>query len=346
MTKNFNASSLRRRGIASLAALLLAALGPSCSGEDQSQPVDEPTADTTAPETTDAPVVDLPDVVVTYSVLGALVEQLLGDHADVTVLIPDGQDPHDFEPSPRDIERINEAVLVVANGLDLEEGLDDALTTAEESGISVFFVTDHVQVLDVVDVNDHSAHGHNHAGAQTEHSHGDDDHTHEHSKDPHVWLSPATMLEALPALVDAAQVALGVDLASDGTALATELAAVDTELATLFDGLDDCQLVTGHNELGYFAQRYGCTVIAAILSSPSTTAEESAGNVEFVIDVIKTHGADAVFTSLGTNVVVAKQVADAAGVKLVEISTHYLGSETSYGNFIRTLGNTIATSLR
>ncbi|MFM7308131.1 MAG: metal ABC transporter substrate-binding protein [Actinomycetota bacterium] len=346
MTKNFNASSLRRRGIASLAVLTLASLGLSCSGEDQSQPVDEPTADTTAPETTDAPVVDLPDVVVTYSVLGALVEQLLGDHADVTVLIPDGQDPHDFEPSPRDIERINEAVLVVANGLDLEEGLDDALTTAEESGISVFFVTDHVQVLDVVDVNDHSAHGHNHAGAQTEHSHGDDDHTHEHSKDPHVWLSPATMLEALPALVDAAQVALGVDLASDGTALAAELAAIDTELATLFDGLDDCQLVTGHNELGYFAQRYGCTVIAAILSSPSTTAEESAGNVEFVIDVIKTHGADAVFTSLGTNAAVAKQVADAAGVKLVEISTHYLGNETSYGNFIRTLGNTIATSLR
>ncbi|MFM7082427.1 MAG: metal ABC transporter solute-binding protein, Zn/Mn family, partial [Actinomycetota bacterium] len=133
---------------------------------------------------------------------------------------------------------------------------------------------------------------------------------------------------------------------SDGTALAAELAAVDTELATLFDGLDDCQLVTGHNELGYFAQRYDCTVIATILSSPSTTAEESAGNVEFVIDVIKTHSADAVFTSLGTNAAVAKQVADAAGVKLVEISTHYLGNETSYGNFIRTLGNTIATSLR
>ena len=68
--------------------------------------------------------------------------------------------------------------------------------------------------------------------------------------------------------------------------------------------------------------------------------------MEFVIDVIKTHGADAVFTSIGNNPAVAKQVADAAGAKLVEISTHYLGNETSYINFIRTLGNTIATSLR
>ncbi|MFM2181617.1 MAG: hypothetical protein RIR54_911, partial [Actinomycetota bacterium] len=65
---------------------------------------------------------------------------------------------------------------VVANGLDLEEGLDDALQTAKTAGVDVFFVTDHVTVLDVVDVNDHSAHGHAHPGAQTGHSHGDDDH--------------------------------------------------------------------------------------------------------------------------------------------------------------------------
>ena len=145
---------------------------------------------------------------------------------------------------------------------------------------------------------------------------------------------------------DAAETALSVDLGTESQTFAAELAAVDAELQDLFSSLADCQLVTGHNELAYFAKRYGCTVIAAILSSPSTTAEESAGNVEFVIDVIKTHGADAVFTSLGTNPAVARQVADAVGVKLVEISTHYMGDETSYVEFVRTLGDTIATGLR
>ena len=339
-------AQLTRRAFLPLLAFSLSTLGLSCSS-------DADTADTTtlapAPAdessaTTQAPAVDLPDVVVTYSVLGAFVERLVGDKAEVTVLIPDGQDPHDFEPSPRDIERINDADFVVANGLDLEEGLDDTLQTAMTEGVDVFFVTDHVTVLDVVDVNDHSAHGHAHPGSQTGHSHGDDDH--DHSKDPHVWLSPATMLEALPALVDAAETALSVDLGTESQAFATELAAVDAELQDIFSSLADCQLVTGHNELGHFAKRYGCTVIAATLSSPSTTAEESAGNVEFVIDVIKTHGADAVFTSLGTNPAVARQVADAAGVKLVEISTHYMGDETSYVEFVRTLGDTIAAGLR
>ena len=341
-------TQLVRRAFLPLFAFSLSTLGLSCSS-------DADTADTTtqapapadeSPATTQASAVDLPDVVVTYSVLGAFVRQLVGDKAEVTVLIPDGQDPHDFEPSARDIERINDADFVVANGLDLEEGLDDTLQTAKTAGVDVFFVTDHVTVLDVVDVNDHSAHGHAHPGAQNGHSHGDDDHDHEHTEDPHVWLSPATMLEALPALVDAAETALSVELGTESQAFAAELAAVDAELQDLFSSLADCQLVTGHNELGYFAKRYGCTVIAAILSSPSTTAEESAGNVEFVIDVIKTHGAGAVFTSLGINPAVARQIADAAGVKLVEISTHYMGDETSYVEFVRTLGDTIATSLR
>ena len=327
--------------VASLATFVL-----SCAGDETADIADAPST-TAAPQaagTSLAQAIDLPDVVVTYSVLGAFVERLVGDKAEVTVLIPDGQDPHDFEPSPRDIERINDADFVVANGLDLEEGLDDALQTAKTAGVDVFFFTDHVTVLDVVDVNDHSAHGHAHPGSQTGHSHGDDDH--DHSKDPHVWLSPATMLEALPALVDAAETALSVDLSTESQTFAAELAAVDAELQDLFSSLADCQLVTGHNELGYFAKRYGCTVIAAILSSPSTTAEESAGNVEFVIDVIKTHGAGAVFTSLGINPAVARQIADAAGVKLVEISTHYMGDETSYVEFVRTLGDTIATGLR
>jgi ABC-type Zn uptake system ZnuABC Zn-binding protein ZnuA len=337
---------MTKHRIATLAiTLALSTLGLSCAS-DAAGTTDAAsgtsTETTAAPVATDAPTVDLPDVVVTYSVLGAFVEQLVRGVADVVTIIPDGQDPHDFEPSPRDIELINNATVVVANGLNLEEGLDDALATAAANGTTVFYIADHVTVLDIVDVNDHSAHGHSHPGAQSDHSHDD----HEHSDDPHVWLSPATMLEAVPALTTAMSTALTVDLTAASDAFASELAAVDAELGALYEELSDCYLVTGHNELGYLAQRYGCTVIATILSSPSTTAEESASNVEFVIDVVKTHNARAVFTSLGTNPAVARQVAAEVGVPLVEISTHYLGTTASYIEFVRQLGTTIAVSLR
>jgi zinc/manganese transport system substrate-binding protein len=340
-------TSRHARAAAIFASLSLAALGLSCSNDNAAtSKLDGDTADSVVATT--APVLELPTVVVTYSVLAAVVSELVDGVANVVTLIPDGQDPHEFEPSAQDLETINNAAFVVANGLDLEEGLDDALANAQQAGVNVFYVADHVTVLDIVDVNDHSDHGHVHRGADA--SHGDehgDEHSdeHSHSQDPHVWLSPHTVREALPALAKAASDALNVDLAAAQLALDDELAALDTELLSLFSAIDNCQLVTGHNELGYFVDRYGCTVVAAIISSTSTNAEASARNTEFVIDVIKTHSAKVIFTSLGTNPKTAEQVAKEAGAKLVTISTHFLGTANDYVAFMRTLGTAIATSL-
>ena len=333
-------TSRQARAAALFASLSLAALGLSCSNNNAA--TSNSAADTAdSVVATTAPALELPTVVVTYSVLAAVVSELVEGVANVVTLIPDGQDPHDFEPSAKDLETINNAALVVANGLDLEEGLDEALANAQQAGVNVFYVADHVTVLDIVDVNDHSDHGHVHRGADASHS----DEEHDHSQDPHFWLSPHTVREALPALAKAASDALNVDLAAAQLALDNELAALDTELLSLFSAIDNCQLVTGHNELGYFVDRYGCTVVAAIISSASTNAEASARNTEFVIDVIKTHSAKVIFTSLGTNPKVAEQVAKEADAQLVTISTHFLGTSNDYVAFMRKLGTTIATSL-
>ena len=86
-----------------------------------------------------------PTVVVTTEMLGWLVDELAGDEADVIVLMH-GVDPHGWEPSARDVETILGADLVVANGLDLEEGLHDILEQVETSGVPLFAATDHITV--------------------------------------------------------------------------------------------------------------------------------------------------------------------------------------------------------
>ena len=324
----------------------LGTLGLSCSSGDTgtTDAASETASETTAaPAATDAPTVGLPDVAVTSSVLAAFVSDLLEGVANVVTIIPDGQDPHTFEPSAKDIATLNDAAFVVANGLGLEAGIDSALTNAAESGTEVFFVADHVSLIDIVDVNDHSHHGHAHPGADSGHVHSDD---HEHSKDPHVWLSPETMREALPALAQAAGTALGEDLSSAAARLDAQLRNADSALAATFSKFKKCELVTGHNELGYFAQRYGCDVIATILPSVSTSAEESAGAVEFVIDVVRSHGVDVIFPSLGSSRAVAERVAETTGARIVELNTHYIGDSASYVDFISSLGNTIAEGLR
>ena len=266
--------------------------------------------------TTTAADSDRPTVVVTYSVLGSIVEQLVGDLATVIVVIPDGQDPHEFQPSAKDVETLNNASIVVSNGLDFEEGLLDPLATAANSGIPEFRLGDNVttRVLD--------------GGA-----------------DPHLWLSPAKFLEAIPALTAAIEKATGLDLADQSVAITSQLLEIDAQVASILSGIT-CKLVSGHDEMGYFADRYGCTVIGAIIPSFSTTSEASAGELAKLKDQIAQHKVKAIFTGLGTPQEVANQLANETRVKAVSLSTHYLNGATNYREFILHLAQQIADALQ
>ncbi|HJR91030.1 MAG TPA: zinc ABC transporter substrate-binding protein, partial [Acidimicrobiia bacterium] len=79
-------------------------------------------------------------IVVTTNILGDVVEQVVGEDAEVEVLMPAGVDPHEYQASSQQVAALAKADLVVANGLGLEEGLVDALEAAESDGVNVFEV--------------------------------------------------------------------------------------------------------------------------------------------------------------------------------------------------------------
>ena len=285
------------------------------------------------------------NIVVTYSVLGSVVEQLVGDLATVSVIIPDGQDPHEFEPSAKDIESLNNADLVVANGLDFEEGLEQTIDQAVDSGVNVFMVGDHITVREMSKDEDHG-HDEDHAEEESTETTVESEEEHAHGAyDPHLWLSPAAMLEMLPALADAISTATGVELATQLAALESELTALDTQIKETIDGIT-CELVSGHDELGYFADRYGCEVIGAIIPSLSTTSEASAGELAALKVEVEEHGVPAIFTGLGTSQDVADQLASELGVKAVTLSTHFLDGAVNYREFMLRLTQQIADALQ
>ena len=301
--------------LASVFALITLA---SCSNSTET--VSESTQTTASPE------VELPVVVVTYSVIGDVVAQLVGDKAVVNVLIPDGQDPHEFQPSAKDIEALNNAAIVISNGLDFEEGLEDVLENVVDSGNKVFMVGEHITVLKTKEADDH------------EHDHG--------GVDPHLWLSPGTMLEMLPALTSALSDALGIDLANSSVALTTNLEELDKEIQQTISGLQDCNLVSGHDEMGYFAARYGCQIIGAIIPSFTTTSEATAGELADLKKLIDQYKVAAIFTGLGTNPAVADQLAKELGIKAVTLSTHYLDGANNYQEFMLRMVTQIAEALK
>lgn len=299
----------------------------SCGSSGDSTNSSESTAQT-AP---DSVVADLPVIAVTYSVIGNIVSQLVGDNATVNVVIPDGQDPHDFQPSAKDIETINNAALVVSNGLEFEEGLQEILENIAKSGGNIFMVGEHITVRKIDDGDDH---GDDH--------HDDDKHA---DGDPHLWLSPATMLEMLPALTTALSEAVGADLSAEATALTTKLQDLDGQVESIINSLGECNLVSGHDEMGYFADRYGCNVIGAIIPSFTTTSEATAGELAELKLLVEQYKVRAIFTGLGTSPDTANQLAKELDIKAVTLSTHYLDGVANYQEFILNLTNQIAEAL-
>jgi len=340
MIKNKTHKTVRNFVALALAFGLLAGCGGSGDTEIKSEPSPEP-----AGEPTNEPVAEnRPVIVVTYSVLGDIVSQLVGDNATVTVVIPDGQDPHDFQPSAKDVETMNNAALVVSNGLDFEEGLEEVIENIADSGGEVFMVGDHVTVRKTEEEDGHS---HSHGDDDDEdadHAEGEDGHGHG-AGDPHLWLSPATMLEMLPALSKALSAAAGTDLSEAEKVLTTELEELDKQITTIINGLDGCKLVSGHDEMGYFADRYGCEVIGAIIPSLTTTSEATAGELADLKKLAQKNKVKAIFTGLGTSPDIANQIASELGVKAVTLSTHYLDGATNYQEFILRMVQQIAEAL-
>jgi zinc/manganese transport system substrate-binding protein len=269
--------------------------------------------------------------VVTYSVLGSVVADLVGDAAAVTILIPDGQDPHDYQPSARDIETINNADIVVSNGLDFEEGLEDVLASAMDNGVSVYMVGENITVREPDE--DHAEEDH---AEEEDHAHG--------AGDPHLWLSPLSFTEALPSLATAINKATGLSI--DETTSLTQLTQLDDEITEVMSSISSCVLVSGHDEMGYFADRYGCTVVGAIIPSFSTTSEATAKQIADLKVLATTNKVKAVFTGLGTPTEVSEQLASELGIAAVSLSTHYLNGAANYREFMLNLANQIAEALR
>ena len=362
------------------AALALVAAG--CG--DSSDP--EPSAQTQSAQTPQ----DVPNILATTAIWGDIVANVAcGGIADVDTIIPVGGDAHGFEPSLRDRERMENADLVVANGLLLELQLEDTLATVEDSGTPVLRIAEHADLIsfgghaddhdedhkdhddhedhkDHKDHDDHEDHDADHEDHDADHEdhdadhdaeHGDhDDHGHAHgSDDPHIWFDPVRVSAVLDELAEH----LIDDAGVDGDAVAeclsdykAELTALDQELEELLGQLsaDQRKLITNHDALGYFADRYGFEVVGTVLPSLSTMAETNPAQLEELAQTIEREGVNAIFAETVHSSVDTEALASRVGdVEVVTLYTGSLGPAGSgaedYVGFMRTNASLIADAL-
>lgn len=240
---------------------------------------------------------DAPSIVATTTQLADMARNI-APGAHVTGLLAPNTDPHEYEVRPDDVKALASADIVLRSGGEADEWLDDALASAG------------VDEQDVVDAG---------AAAPIE---GDD---------PHWWQDPQRAERAVRAI--------GKALADAGVkersaAYARRLRALDEGVAACIDRVPPAQrkLVTSHDALGYYARRYGITVVGTVIPALTTAAQPSAGDVAELVATIEREGVKTIFAESSVNPKVEEAIAREAGAKIGKaLWADSLGPEGSDG---------------
>jgi zinc/manganese transport system substrate-binding protein len=267
---------------------------------------------------------DRPLVIATTTILGDIVTQTAGAAVQVEVLMPVGADPHDFAISARQAAHLRDASLVVANGVGLEEALLDVIDAAEQDGIEVMRVGELLNPQPFVAGPAAGAEGD--AGSSA--SDGS-----EESLDPHVWMDPVRMADAVDLIAERLSSSTGADVAASAAAYRSRILELNDEIARLIDGVptDRRKMVTNHFSFGYFATRYGITLLGTVIPAATTGAETSAADFAALVDLLKSEGVSVVFASVTEPTTLADALAEEVGyeVKVVKLYTGSLGEAGS-----------------
>jgi zinc/manganese transport system substrate-binding protein len=259
---------------------------------------------------------DEPDelrIVATTSIWGDVAGQVAGEDATIDVLIPVGGDAHDYQATPRQVASLQEADLVIANGLGLEEGLTDVIESAATDGANV------LELAPELDPLPFAAHDHEDG---VDHDGGD--------LDPHVWFDPLRVDVAVGLITDElVAIDHSVDWEGRAAEYSAQLVEADEEISRILGGVpeEDRKLVTNHDALGYLVDRYGFEVIAVVIPGGSTMGDPSSAEMAALVEEIEHEGVRTIFAETTQPTRLAEAVAAEVGedVSVVELYTGSLG---------------------
>ena len=320
--KNTTASSSLSFGLTGLLALT------GCVG----------TSDSALPEKT---ALETLSVVVTTTILGSVVRDIVtcavGDDAGLSVIMPMGVDPHDFQASSEQVALMVGADLTVVNGLGLEAGLVSTFETLSAEGNPIFEVAGEVNPLpfgrsdddhagEEKASDDHAAD--EHAGEEK----AGDDHANEDEHghggfDPHFWFDMDRMATAAELVGVRLGAVGGEQYVTCGESVGAEIRAAEGNIIRILSSVPSAQriLVTDHDALAYFADRYDFEVVGVVIPGGSTLGETSSQDLATLVSVMRDRQVSAIFGNQATNADILAVLADEVGSR-VSVTEVFVGS--------------------
>ena len=241
------------------------------------------------------------NVAVSFDAMKEFVQAVGGDKVEIHTIIPDGTEPHDFEPKAQDLQQLQKAQVFVYNGNGMEAWADKAVSSANNDKLIVVEAAKGVQPLENKDPEEVKEHG---------------------QYDPHVWLSLKNAEIEVKNIKDALVKADPDNkdyYEKNCDAYVKQLDDLFNEYNQKFQSAPHKNFVTGHAAFGYFCRDFGLTQNS--VEDTFAEGEPTAQQLTKLIDYCKTNNVKTIFAEKMTSPEISQTLANEVGAKVETVYT-------------------------
>lgn len=240
-------------------------------------------------------------VSVTFDAMRAFTEAVGGDHVQVSTIIPDGTEPHDFEPKAQDLKALSTAKVFVYNGFGMETWADDAVSAADNSSLVTVEASKGAEAITNTDKAEIAEHG---------------------QYDPHLWLSlkgAETEAQNIRDGLIQADPNHAEDYRKNCTDFVAQLESLYQEYDRKFQSVSQKSIVTGHAAFAYLCRDFGLT--QSSVEDVFAEGEPSAQQLAELVEYCKKNQVKTIFAEELASPDVSQTLADEVGASVKTIYT-------------------------
>lgn len=252
-------------------------------------------------------------IAVTFDAMEELTKAVVKDLADVSLIIPEGMEPHEAEPTAQNLIFLTNADVLIYNGFGMEFYLEKVLKAVNNKNLVLVEASKGVKPIEI-DYDDHDDDEHDFHHHHDGHHHG--------NIDPHAWLS----LQATRIMVKNIESALSrldkknaKTYAKNANFYIKELDKLYAEYVKKFKSLKNKTLVTSHAAFAYLCRDFG--LVQNSITDVFAEGEPNAKQLVKLVEYCKKHKVKTIFSEEIANQTLAQTLSNEVGGKVVKIYT-------------------------
>ena len=228
------------------------------------------------------------------------------ERINVSIIVPQGIEPHDWEPTIQDLQKMQQADMIIINGIGFETWFEDFVTNNQNAVI--VDTSNGIELIEGSNIHENE-------------KHQDEELDDGLNKDPHIWLDPVLAKKQIENIASAL-VKLDPKNAEyynkNADAYNAKLNMLDNKIRTDLSTCNKKDFIAFHNAFAYFAKEYDLNQHTIIGVNPQ--AEPTVATLQKIIENAKSLDLNIIFTEEAVNPRISEVLANEIGGKVLVLS--------------------------